>query len=158
MSAVPKKKLCWNCEGNIAKDTDNCPYCGVYLHGSEEETFWGPTYQPNDNESDLEIPSPLYASTSNEHSSATNKPAEEIQESNQNSLTFSTELSKDFFPMLFLMAGSLFFLFGLVLLLFSQDGTFTLQWNEDYWIFFWILSLPLLYAGWHLLQKLDSAE
>jgi hypothetical protein len=61
MSAVPKKKLCWNCEGNVAKDIDNCPYCGVYVHGAEveEDARWNPSYQPDSTKME-DIPSPLY--------------------------------------------------------------------------------------------------
>ena len=35
--AEKKTKLCWNCEGNVARDAVNCKYCGVYLHQNEEE-------------------------------------------------------------------------------------------------------------------------
>jgi hypothetical protein len=58
MSAVPKKKLCWNCEGNVSREIDNCPYCGVYLHAAEleENSSWNPSYHSKKEE----IPSPLY--------------------------------------------------------------------------------------------------
>ena len=33
-----KKKLCWSCEGRVAKEAENCPYCGVYLSPNMPET------------------------------------------------------------------------------------------------------------------------
>lgn len=159
MNAVPKKKLCWNCEGNVAKTIDNCPYCGVYLHAQEleENSTWNPSYSPNSKME--EIPSPLYQIQSED---------EEIQEqqddplaSNSKSLDWSAlfeQLKQDIFPTLFLMMGSIFFLFGVVLLLFSQNGTFTLQWQESDGLYFLLFALPLVGFGWMYLQRLDSND
>ncbi len=62
MSAVPKKKLCWNCEGNVAREVDNCTYCGVYLQAPEldEDNQWNPSYQSPNKTEDDDIPSPIY--------------------------------------------------------------------------------------------------
>lgn len=32
-----KKKLCWNCEGTVDREAENCVYCGVYLHPDDVE-------------------------------------------------------------------------------------------------------------------------
>src|SRR5438105_3445224 len=117
MSAVPKKKLCWHCDGSIPQDgIDNCPYCGVYLLSTEEaeQSRWNPDYQsPKEDE---EAPSPLYQ---------LQQPVEEKanESSEASSLTISYAelwhaLKQDLGPILMLMAGSIFFLFGIVLLLF----------------------------------------
>lgn len=163
MSAVPKKKLCWNCEGSVAKNIDNCPYCGVYLHGTEEPSennLWNPSYTPSINqESPTNISSPFYSpetvelTDEDEHTKKVEGNSLETQQ-----LVISTQLKRDFFPIFFLMSGSIFFLFGLVLLLFSSHGTFTLQWNGDNWIYFLSCSLPLLVLGWKFLQDTDKSS
>lgn len=160
MSAVPKKKLCWNCEGNVAKNIDNCPYCGVYLHADEIEnsSAWNPTYRPDPEE---EIPSPLYQIKPelNEADDEEEEPTQnsEEQEPGVWSEVFS-QLKRDVFPPLFLMMGSIFFLFGVVLLLFSHNGTFTLQWQEKDGLYFFLLSIPLICFGWMYFQRLDSND
>lgn len=159
MSAVPKKKLCWNCEGNVSKELDNCPYCKVYLHAidSEEDSQWNPSYHaPKLTE---EIPSPLYQISVEQNL--------EDQEDQVNAsphavpfhLNFPLEqLKRDVFPTLFLMMGSLFFLFGVVLILFSQNGTLTLQWQGHYGFYYLLLAFPLIVFGWKFLQQLEENE
>lgn len=158
MSAVPKKKLCWNCEGNVAKDIDNCPYCGVYLHAAEEEedSVWNPSYRPSSKTE--EIPSPLYQikpdiEQNDEEADFTTESSESLA---WNALF--TQLKRDVFPILFLMMGSVFFLFGVVLFLFSQNGTLTLQWQESHGIYFLLFALPLIGLGWIFLQQLETND
>ena len=52
-----------------------------------------------------------------------------------------------------LASGSVFFLFGIILFLFADDGKLTLQWNGEYWIYFFSLSFPIFFLGWKYLQK-----
>lgn len=163
MSAVPKKKLCWNCEGNIAKQIDNCPYCGVYLHADEleENSDWNPSYRPSSKTE--EIPSPIYQiqqeTDVNDSEEAIEASPKDLKEaSNPFSWNhLSTELTKDVFPILFLMMGSICFLFGVVLMLFSQNGALVLQWQESHALYFLFFSVPLVGFGWWFLQKLDPS-
>ncbi|CAF22874.1 Uncharacterized protein PRO82_000608 [Candidatus Protochlamydia amoebophila] len=156
MSAVPKKKLCWNCEGNVAKNVDNCPYCGVYIHAVDEENSgWRPSYHSSEEEE--EIPTPLYQIQENEQNEFQSKEQTELAEGSFVTIEMSwTLLKKDILPTLFLMSGSIFFLFGVVLLLFSQEGTLTLQWKSHYWSVFLGLSLPFIFLGWRFLQTLEN--
>lgn len=166
MSAVPKKKLCWNCEGNVSRQVDNCPYCGVYLHSEEleENSSWNPSYQPSNKTE--EIPSPIYQiqqeETLADQGTHEEKPVEEtprkvVKASNDSWKIHLDQLKKDVFPTLFLMMGSIFFLFGLVLFLFSQEGTLTLQWQASHALYFLIFSIPLVFLGWRFLQKSDES-
>jgi hypothetical protein len=159
MSAVPKKKLCWNCEGNVSKQIDNCPYCGVYLHSmeSEEENLWNPSYRssPNDEE-DVPVPPYQASSTGPESSSSTDDSLEQT-DSIKIFSGLLDQIKKDILPVLLLMGGSLFFLFGTILFLFAdQDGTLTLRWKADLWIYFLAISLPSIYFGWSFLQQIDN--
>lgn len=158
MSAVPKKKLCWNCEGNVSRQTDNCPYCGVYLHGAEEEAedSWNPTYRltPLPKEEDDALP-PVKEKTSKTRS-------EDASEDNVDQISFQDvslildHLKKDVLPIFLLLFGSSFFIFGTILFLFSHEGTLTLQWKGENWIYFLFLGIPALYFGWYFLQETET--
>ena len=157
MSALPQKKLCWNCEGNVAKNIDNCPYCGVYIHGSEEESssLWNPSYTPSLNAK--EIPSPLYQANAEQDISDDSSQVEEEEEpSLSDGKKIFQQLKRDVFPILFLMMGSIFFLFGIVLLLFSQNGGLTLHWNEKSALYFLLTAIPLVAVGWFFFQQLED--
>lgn len=161
MSAVPKKKLCWNCEGNVARDIDNCPYCGVYLHATEveEDSAWNPSYSSASHETE-EIPSPLYQIKPEAEEDAQEQEAS-IMSDDSKPLVWGSlfeQLKQDILPILFLMMGSIFFLFGVVLLLFSQNGTFTLQWQESDGLYFLIFAIPLIGFGWMFLQQLNAND
>ena len=156
MSAVPKKKLCWHCDGSIATETYNCPYCGVYLHATEDsENRWSPkNYESEDK--DETAPTPLYK-LKEEEISDTNAAKEAIS-----TPILSPELIQklilDVGPIFMLMCGSIFFLFGVILYLFAQDGLLTLQWNATNWVYFLGFSLPLLITGYYLLQQIDPSD
>ena len=152
MTALPKRKLCWNCEGNISRELDNCPYCGVYVHSADFEgsSYWNPSYTPQ--ESLESVPPPLY-------SVQESVSEESLHVSNDNSLFWSDLfliLKQEVFPVLFLMSGSVFFLFGLILFLFARDGTLTLRWDGSLWSMFALLSVPSLWMGWSLLHRLEE--
>lgn len=158
MSAIPKKKLCWNCEGNISRETDNCPYCGVYLLVSQEEDIADHTPPYTSFSGVEEIPSPFYQ-REEEVNDGTKK------EEPQNGDSFLVKksalfhhLKQDVFPILFLMMGSLFFLFGVVLYLFSENGTLTLQWKGEDSLYFLLSALPLLGFGWFFLERVVSED
>lgn len=156
MSAVPKKKLCWNCEGNVSRQIETCPYCGVYVHGPEieENTIWNPSYQPSSKTE--EIPSPIYQINQEEEFREEDERVVFENKEDGSSSHLLAQLKKDIFPTLFLMMGSVFFLFGIVLLLFSQNGTLTLQWQASYGYYSLFLALPLIGFGWWFLQQLDQ--
>ncbi|MFI0435050.1 MAG: hypothetical protein ACH350_04910 [Parachlamydiaceae bacterium] len=161
MSAVPKKKLCWNCEGNVANNIDNCPYCGVYLHAEEieDDSAWNPTYREKSTEE--AVPTPLYQIKPQleEHQSLENDQQIHAEHRDVSAWTSAfSQLKQDVFPILFLMMGSLFFLFGIVLLLFSQNGMFTLQWQERDGLYFLLFSIPAIIFGWIYLQRLDCND
>jgi len=154
MSAVPKKKLCWNCDGNVSIAMDNCPYCGVYLQPEEERTFWN----TSSSQKTQDLPAPVYKIHEPEEQVEEASLETEVEEEAPVSETLFSfaKIKQDTFAALFLMSGSLFFLFSVLLLLFSQDGKLTLEWSGDLWIYFLIVSTPLLYFGWKSLQKIET--
>lgn len=148
MNQMKKKKLCWNCEGSVDKEAENCLFCGVYLHPEEIKN--------KKKEVDDEDFTPIYQEEeiSDEPSSSSSPLKEEPSIENLLSKTYSSTL----LPTLFLLSGSFFFLFGLILYLFSKDGVFSLQWNGNFWFLYLFISLPLLFMGWRALSSFEERD
>lgn len=155
MSALPQKKLCWNCEGSVDRDVDNCSYCGVYLHPTQEELF-SPQWSSSQIHHETQDKSICDLQHDEKSPSVSNEPHYEFQSFSMNGLM--TFLKKELFPLLFLMLGSILFLFGVVLFLFSQEGVLTLQWKEDQAGYFLLFAFPLLVFGWLFLQRLENSD
>lgn len=151
-----KKKLCWNCEGSVGFDQENCPFCGVYLsscstYGNEASSniSFEPPYKIID---DNETPKPPYEQTL------------ENQEPSQKAFSLDNMFSSlslhpirlALFSLGSLLAGSVFFLFGIILFLFSKDGKLTLQWDADFWLYYLSISFILLFLGWKSLSNLEE--
>lgn len=150
MTPSPKKKLCWNCEGRVSLAEENCPYCAVYLgpapdENGETKDILVPPYRLVEAEEEIIPPSPY----------TQEKKREEVENQEDYSVA-----KKDFrevvLPLGLLSAGSLFFVFGLILLMFSDKGIFTLTWNGAYWYFYLLFSLPMVFFGWWSLRKIEE--
>lgn len=144
MSGTTKKKICWNCEGNVSVHEENCPYCAVYIGPAEpveEEAVLTAPYQMTQQE---EVPYAPYASHGriDEQTASSDEAPSDLKE-----MAISTALFS---------GGAIFFLFGLILLLFSQGGGVSLTWKSDYWYVYFLLSLPMLWFGWKKLQMQDE--
>lgn len=154
MSKSQKKRLCWNCEGSISFQEEVCPFCGVsvvpaFLEGTEAN--FAPPYSMN-SEKDFGIPrSPYDTSDDKTHSEADDS---SIKDENDPEPTLD-EFKRTVLAVVLLLSGSVFFLFGLALALFSQNGIFTLHWNGNIWFAYTLLALPLLFIGWRSLMKLE---
>jgi len=151
MSNEEKKKLCWNCEGSVLRSASNCPFCGVYLHPEEEDTrsISKNLDPPYPNRETAKIPISPYANHKNNSIAEEEK---EVANVAVNKSGWKTVIA----PLTFLLSGSVFFLFGFLMLLFSVDGWFTLQWNSDYWYIYLLISIPLLYFGWQTLENINE--
>lgn len=159
MTTATKKKLCWNCEGRVGFSEEHCPFCGVYLsptstpgeesQGEAEDQLPQPPYQLDGEQIDDHVHDSPYQ----EH-----LPGQQERQAglSETALASHEDLRKMVTPMGTLLAGSIFFLFGLVLLLFSKDGKLTLQWSSDYWYVYLIISLGMLFWGWRSLQFVDD--
>lgn len=153
MSETQKKKLCWNCEGRVSFTQENCPYCGVYLspttEGDGKDANLIPPYKLASVEE--EVPKAPYAAK-NTGTAAT---AEKV-------LPVEAEQPKDdirnlIVTMAMLIMGSGLFLFAIVLMLFSEEGSFVLRWQSDNWYIYLLLSLPMLFLGWRYLQNISES-
>lgn len=153
MNKIQKKRLCWNCEGSVSLAEEICPFCGVSIIPASLDGYnqhFSPPYKliagnekgvpvaPYLNENQQTDESPDVNSEDNDHGKSVDG------------------FKRSVLATLFLLSGSVFFLFGLVLVLFSHNGIFTLQWNGALWFIYSGLSLPLLFAGWRMMIKLDD--
>lgn len=167
-SPAKKKKLCWNCEGNVSFQEENCPYCGVYLSPSDENTL---------DEEVEDLFAPPYRTEGEEEESEDHVPAspygiyeEEEEEQQPVNYEFSSadvkeaikassdEVKRVIMPLSLLLSGTVFFLFGLALFLFSRKGVFILQWNGCYWYLYLAFGLIALMVGWRALSQLEETE
>lgn len=145
--------MCWNCEGRVSLAEENCPYCAVYL---------GPA--PDENGESKDVLAPPYRIVESEEESipespyAINKKEDEEEEEETNLSQAKADIKEVILPLGFLSSGTLFFLFGLVLWMFSEDGVFTLTWSGEYWYLYLLFSLPLLFLGWIALKKFERIE
>jgi hypothetical protein len=131
--------MCWQCEGNVCFEEDNCPYCGVYLHPEGAETS-------NDNHG---FTPPYKISLTEGPEQEPSTPIVEEQQQEGSILDFLK-------PLLTLLLGSTLSIFAIILYLFNHNGVFTLQWNADIWYLYILVSLPLLWYGWRSLQAADK--
>lgn len=152
MKTKPKKKLCWNCEGNVTLQAENCPYCGVYLSPGDEakDHPFSPPYKNTQTEGNSEVPVAPYANQEKESSPISKEETELDQDKEQ--ITTIVQ------PLALLLAGSMFFIFGLALLLFSHNGVFSLHWDGNYWYIYLLISLPMLGFGWMFMRNIKDVE
>lgn len=162
MEAQLKQKLCWNCEARVDFGIESCPSCGVYLSTSpllEQSAptisnYSTPPYRHVAYEQDTQIPeSPYNFQESIQENVVTPDKKEVKQEEAAASTIF---WKKELMPMGLLFAGSIFSLFGIVLLLFSNNGELVLRWNGEYWYVYLLLGVPFLTFGWKSLEKVYS--
>ncbi len=152
MNTTLKKKLCWNCEGRVGLEEQNCPFCAVYLgpapndEGERKDDILAPPYkivESHDNEDPLASPFTMH------QPQTTKVEAMPTYEAGPN------DLKKIALPITFLSGGLVFLLFGLILYFFSSNGVFTLRWNSTYWYAYLAAAVPLLAFGWKSLQNND---
>lgn len=154
MSKSLRKRLCWNCEGEVVLSEEVCPFCGVSvvpacLEGPGD--LFAPPYS-NHFDKDLEVPKSPY-DLHGSHPAEQTAPLASNEEESEPALD---DFKRGTIAIILLLSGSVFLLFSLALALFSQNGTFTLQWDGTFWYVYAIVALPLLAIGWASLMKLEK--
>lgn len=157
MKKASKKRLCWNCEGSVTVDAETCPYCGVSVVPASLDTMssgFMPSYKQGEL-SDGAIPKSPYSFAVQSESSEgiIEKDEDEIEEEHQ---APHDEFQRTLLATVFLLTGSVFFIFGLALMLFSEQGMLTLQWDATLWFIYLLVALPMLLLGWKYLSNLES--
>lgn len=169
MESIPKKKLCWNCDGQVTLQEELCPFCGVYLSPTFDEGVTesvqtlAPPYRIVTAETEAKfIPqSPFNLSSNSDFSGNLGRDvpkASNEEEEGAHDLSPIVDFKHILLTMVLLFAGSLFFLFSVFMLLFGYNGTFSLTWNADYWYIYLGLSVPLFFFGLRGLNFLKEED
>lgn len=158
MSKTAKKKLCWSCEGRVAREAENCPYCGVYLSPNVPEVTKTSSSKPLSPPYTLPTQANLKALTApyQPKSLQEDSDADETDKDVTADATGLNDLKAVMLPLILLLAGSVLFVFGAALYLFSHNGVFILRWNGEYWMYYLVLAAPMLIWGWMSLSKLKD--
>jgi len=153
MSKKNEKRLCWSCDADVSHHLTKCPYCGADMTKpqapNEGESLFKPDaafaspFQTAPEESQ-QAPSAFSSDYfPDQFSSSSQQVKEEVVEEEKGEEGQRREMT----IFLLLLPGIVFFLFGLILLLFSEGGVLTLSWNQNLALFYFLASLPLIYLG-----------
>lgn len=150
-------KMCPICNGSVAMQVSICPYCASNLYETHETID---TQKSSDDVKSLsyeETLSSLYPPPYKPKAIDTSSSIEEEQEteSEEEDDEAVADEKSALIPTILFWAGVNIFLFGLILLFFSQGQYLHLQWRASYWFLYSISALPLLYFGFKGLQQLD---
>lgn len=160
-------KLCQFCDGNIAIDATECPFCGRSVLQSveteeQEETLshdaiadhYEPPYSPNrgykmrESSEKTNIDDPF---AEHKETFVTNEKWQQMRNEKH------SHLKKDLFPIMCLSLGAQLCALGLLILIFSTDGKLILEWSSKSWLIYAVIGCPLLVIGrWLLRGKKDK--
>ena len=144
MKPKKRQKLCYNCEGEIDLDVIVCPFCAADLR-EEKPTLRSPMQQMS---SSL-YPSP-YPVREEEPREAALPPRQEAEAPVE-----AEEKSSGVVGSILLFSiGATLFLLGLLLVLFSHNGSVTLKWDARLWFLYLFASIPFLVFGYRSISKL----
>ncbi len=146
-----EKRLCWNCDADVSLHLEKCPYCGVDLNQpiTVDTPFQGlgDPFQkaPTQEKAPFSI-------SQDEWEKVLDEKEEEVEEPSEKASR------KEAIALFLLLPGVVFCLFGLLLLLFSDDGTLTLRWNQNLAYFYFLGAIPLIFLGWHAINRNTTPE
>lgn len=154
MTVKQRKKICWNCDGSVPVEEENCSFCGVYLSPLESDedknSLFSPPYRLQEVEEEADVPPAPYATAHVEAVAASQPIPEEPLVKEPSSYTLE---QRTLFSLSLILSGAVFLIFGLALLLFSRNGILTLSWDATLWFLYIILAIPLLVFGCRYLGK-----
>lgn len=174
MKTEEREKLCVACEGRIPLDAEVCPYCASKQSGAGmRNSFQAPLFQHQSLEDSLtSLYTPPYQgkrpqfeldSIPEQPEAAEEEPSlykQVTERPNMDPLldalpdeAESVPRQNALLPTTLLIAGANFGIIGLMQLFFSKNGVLQLEWDANYWFFYCIFSLPLLYFGFKKLKK-----
>ena len=182
MKSAEREKICLNCEGRIPLDADVCPYCAshqtqavgdsafqapLFDNQSLEDSLtslYTPPYQGKRPQFDAPFgEQPLPSSPilpeeppSSPYREVTGRDSVDPLEGATAPLEDEAPKQSSLIPMTLLLAGAQFVVIGLMQLFFSKNGVLRLEWNANYWFFYFLMSAPLFYFGHKKLKLLKD--
>ncbi len=146
-----RRKLCWECGGEVPQSAEQCPFCGaafevVSTEEGETDAFFSQSSGSADFYSDSEPPKPLYQPIDE------SVPQEEVSDEEEEKADGSAR--QQLICLCFLIPGFALLLFGIIMFFFSQEGYLTLKWDASWGMFIFALSALFIYFGAKAYKKL----
>lgn len=169
MKSIEKEKMCVSCEGRIPLDTEVCPFCATHQRAtSVQNSFQAPIFQNQSLEDSLtSLYTPPYQGKRPQFDTQSLKEPEmplykEVTERPEMDRPLIDSSGEDeevprkgsFLPTILLTAGAQFAVIGLMQLFFSKNGVLRLEWDANYWFFYFLASAPLFYFGFQKMKGL----
>ncbi len=128
MREKKSKRLCWNCNADVDKDSLYCLYCGMDLSKQKE----------NCDEPVAEV-------------AARAAPAPVTEEAP--TIASALEPRNSTLATILLSGGALVLIFSLFLVLFSKEGVLKMEWDASFWFAYMILAVGMLFLGYRALRS-----
>ncbi len=177
MKSTDREKMCISCEGRIPFDAEICSYCASKQSGGGiQNSFQTPIFQNQSLEDSLtSLYTPPYQGKRPQFAQSTTSqpdPTEEDEHPMYKEVTERPEMNpllgatvdeeeapprSSLIPTTLLFAGANFSLLGLMQLFFSKNGILRLEWDANYWFFYCLFGIPLLYFGLKKIKHLDRS-
>lgn len=127
---------CWNCEEAVHRLADSCPYCKKSLqvfHISPED----------------QVEAALYSARTSDQE------APYLREKTQTVAVEKSDLASLLLATATLSCAGILFVLAALIWIFSDGGSFTLEWPESMWRTFGAVGLLLLIAGSYSLSRVE---
>src|SRR5262245_9126315 len=139
MTARPKMKMCWNCEGNVQLTEQFCPYCRVMVEDApeveEKQQQTSAPFPPLYNAAATNVSGVPFPPPFSKTQAPTQPPIiqsdeqeDETDETANENLSDTTHIAM---TMALLMAGMILALFGALLFFFGENGYLVLRWSDS---------------------------
>ena len=149
MVYTKRRKLCWDCGGEVPEEVATCPFCGGSFEGTDrsqnEKLFDGIYDFTNVPQSPIK-PSFEFSDES------TSLPKQELDRE----INDHEQSRHQIMSLLFLLPGMTLFILSCGIFLFSQEGYLTLRYNATYTLFIFLLSTISIYFGIRSYKKLKA--
>lgn len=178
MKPVDRQKICANCDGRIAIEAEQCPYCAAPCSIPPQPQAPTPLFDHKSIQDSLtSLYTPPYANNKSapdmKYDKDKIKPKSFVKESHENQLNASLgkvgysssapiieqekvqQEKSSFAPLLFLLLGGNLLIIALLQLFFSEGGILRLEWQSKYWYIYALIGLPVLYMGY---KKAEDAK
>lgn len=161
MNTKTHKKLCWNCDGYVHIYEIQCPYCAADLSdyacdkAKERNAPLSDSIEEVKEKIQEEVPKPAYQSSYG-HFEELPKHIESAPKEFE--IKEEKDVENPLAALLLLLPGSVLFLLGLSMILFSGDGYLTFKFKSKFWYFYLVGSLPLLLLGYRALFSNKQVE
>lgn len=150
MKPADRQKMCSNCNGRVAVESSECPYCAhEFPESSKNNSFKHQTLQ----DSLTSLYKPPYSagkvsSSPYEAPQAPSMPASAAVAEEEP----KEDAKGDFWALFALIVAGNLLTLGLLQFFFSEEGTLRLEWDSSYWYLYCLIALPLFYLGFKKAQ------